>query len=33
MNLLSKLAQKPTDNTIRITRIVFALIIMATIFL
>ena len=33
MNLISKLAQKPTDNTIRITRIVFALVVLATILL
>ncbi|MBC7498808.1 hypothetical protein H7170_04150 [Candidatus Gracilibacteria bacterium] len=33
MNLVSKLAQKPTDKTIRITRIVFALIVLATILL
>ena len=33
MNLVSKLAQKPTDKTIRITRIVFALIVLATIIL
>jgi hypothetical protein len=33
MNLVSKLAQKPTDKTIRITRVVFALIILATILL
>ena len=33
MNLVSKLAQKPTDKTIRITRIVFALIVLATIVL
>ncbi len=31
MNIISKLAQKPTDKSIRITRIVFALIILATI--
>jgi hypothetical protein len=31
MNIISKLAQKPTDKAIRITRIVFALIILATI--
>ncbi len=33
MNLVSKLAQKPTDKTIRITRVVFALIVLATILL
>ena len=33
MNLVSKLAAKPTDKTIRITRIVFALIVLATIVL
>ncbi len=33
MNLISKLAQKPTDKTIRITRIVFAIIVLATILL
>lgn len=33
MNLVSKLAQKPTDKTIRITRVVFALIVLATIIL
>jgi hypothetical protein len=33
MNLVSKLAQKPTDKTIRITRIIFALIVLATILL
>jgi hypothetical protein len=33
MNIVSKLAQKPTDKTIRITRIVFALIVLATILL
>ncbi len=33
MNLVSKLAQKPTDKTIRITRIVFAILVLATILL
>ncbi len=33
MNLISKIAQKPTDKTIRITRIVFALIVLVTILL
>jgi hypothetical protein len=33
MNLISKIAQKPTDKTIRITRIVFALIVLMTILL
>ncbi len=33
MNLISKITQKPTDKTIRIVRIVFAVIILATILL
>ncbi len=33
MNLVSKIAQKPSDKTIRITRIVFALILLVTIIL
>lgn len=33
MNLVSKIAQKPSDKTIRITRIVFALILLITIIL
>lgn len=33
MNLVSKIAQKPTDKTIRITRIIFALILVLTILL
>ena len=33
INLVTKLAQKPSDRTIRITRIVFALILIATILL
>ena len=33
MNLVSKIAQKPSDKTIRITRIVFALILLVTILL
>lgn len=33
MNLVSKIAQKPTDKTIRITRIVFSLVLIATILL
>jgi hypothetical protein len=33
MNLVSKIAQKPTDKTIRITRVVFALILVLTIVL
>jgi hypothetical protein len=33
MNLISKLAQKPTDKTIRITRVVFALVLILTIVL
>ncbi len=33
MNLISKLAQKPTDKTIRITRIIFAIILILTIVL
>ncbi len=33
MNLISKLAAKPTDKTIRITRVIFALLVLATILL
>ncbi|MBC7503766.1 hypothetical protein H7169_02260 [Candidatus Gracilibacteria bacterium] len=33
INLISKIAQKPSDKTIRITRIVFAILILATILL
>lgn len=33
MNLISKLAQKPTDKNIRIARIVFAIVVLATILL
>ncbi len=33
MNLVSKIAQKPSDKTIRITRVVFALILLVTILL
>jgi uncharacterized membrane protein len=33
MNLVSKIAQKPTDKTIRITRVVFAILLIATILL
>ncbi len=33
MNLVSKIAQKPSDKTIRITRVVFALILLITIIL
>ena len=33
LSLVSKIAQKPTDKTIRITRIVFALLILTTILL
>ena len=33
MNLVSKIAQKPTDKTIRISRIVFAILLIATILL
>lgn len=33
MNLLSKIAEKPSDKTIRITRVVFALLVLTTILL
>lgn len=33
MNLLTKIAEKPSDKTIRITRIVFALLVLTTILL
>ena len=33
MNLLTKIAEKPSDKTIRITRVVFALLVLITILL